>query len=362
MFNYKRLSLARKRRRLTGKGLAELAGVSPITISRLENGENDPDDDTVARLARALSYPVAFFYDDDPEEIDTRAVSFRSLTKMSAKERDAAVAAGALGLQLSDWIEREFSLPEPNLIDLSYETDPESAARSLRQFWGLGEKPIGNLIGLLEVNGVRVFSLAEDTASVDAFSFWRNNKPFMFLNTLKTAEHNLHDAAHELGHLVMHRHGGTQPGTTPSRSTEREANSFASAFLMPANDVRARMQRFISVDAIVDAKRRWRVSAMSMAYRLHTLRLISDWQYKAACIELGRRGFRSGEPVGIERETSRVWQKILTQLWSERKTKADIADALHIPMSELEGLVWGLAGMPVRPNKVEARGALRAVK
>src|SRR5271163_308649 len=35
VFNHKRLSLARKRRRLTGKGLAELAGISAITVSRL---------------------------------------------------------------------------------------------------------------------------------------------------------------------------------------------------------------------------------------------------------------------------------------------------------------------------------------
>ena len=102
MFNYKRLSLARKRRRLTGKGLAELAGISAITVSRLENGENQPDEETIARFARALGYPAEFFSDDDPEEIDTSAVSFRSLTKMSAKERDAAIAAGCLGLHAVD--------------------------------------------------------------------------------------------------------------------------------------------------------------------------------------------------------------------------------------------------------------------
>src|SRR5260221_8514863 len=117
MFNRKRLGLARMRRRLTGKGLAELAGLSAITISRLENGDNEPDDATVRKIAHALGYPTAFFYDDDPEEIDTRAVSFRGLTKMSAKERDAAIAAGSLGLELNDWIEGEFKLPEPNLID-----------------------------------------------------------------------------------------------------------------------------------------------------------------------------------------------------------------------------------------------------
>src|SRR5437660_4037014 len=100
MFNHKRLSLARKRRRLTGKGLAELAGISAITVSRLENGENQPDDETITKLAQALGYPIEFFADDDPEQIDTGAASFRSLTKMSAKERDAAIAAGSLGLQL----------------------------------------------------------------------------------------------------------------------------------------------------------------------------------------------------------------------------------------------------------------------
>jgi Zn-dependent peptidase ImmA (M78 family)/DNA-binding XRE family transcriptional regulator len=360
MFNRKRLSLARERRRLTGKGLAELAGVSAITVSRLENGENQPDYETVARLARALGYPPEFFDGDDPEELDTSAVSFRSLTKMSAKERDAAIAAGSLGLQLSDWVEGEFRLPKANILDLSYETDPESAARSLRQFWSLGEKPIGNVLGLLEVNGIRVFSLAENTATVDAFSFWRDGRPFVFLNNFKTAEHSIHDSVHELGHLAMHRHAGTQPGTKPSRPAEREANQFASAFLMPANDVRARMPRFITVDTIIEAKRRWRVSAMAMAYRLHSLGLLSEWQYKSACIELGRRGFRTAEPGGIERETSRVWQKVLAQLWSERRTKSDIANRLHFPLDELEGLIWGLTGTTARPDRT-ARGMLRAI-
>src|SRR5438067_9809835 len=166
MFNRKRLSLARKRRRLTGKGLAEAAGVSAITVSRLENGENQPDEETIAKLARALGYPIEFFSDDDPEEIDTGAVSFRGLSKMSAKERHAAITAGNLGMQLSDWVEGEFRLPKTNLPDLSYEADPEAAARMLRAFWGLGEKSISNVIALLEVNGIIVFSLSENTAAV----------------------------------------------------------------------------------------------------------------------------------------------------------------------------------------------------
>jgi IrrE N-terminal-like domain len=159
---------------------------------------------TVVKLAKALSFPASFFHDSDPEDIDTGAVSFRSFSKMSAKERDAAISAGSLGLQLNNWIEERFGLPKPNLIDLSYETDPDIAAHSLRQYWNLGERPIGNMLGLLETHGVRVFSLSENTASVNAFSFWRDNKPFVFLNNFKTAESSILDTTHELGHLVMH--------------------------------------------------------------------------------------------------------------------------------------------------------------
>jgi Zn-dependent peptidase ImmA (M78 family) len=357
MFNAKRLSLVKKRRGLNGKGLAERAGLSPITVSRIENGE-PPDEDTVERLGKALRYPKEFFLGDDLEEIDTSSVSFRSLTKMKARERDAAVAAGSLGLQLSDWLDREFSLPKPNLIDLSYETDQEVAARSLRQYWNLGEKPIGNMIGLLETHGVRVFSLSEQTASVDAFSFWRGRIPFIFLNTFKTAEHSVFDPAHELCHLTCHRHASAQR----SPIAEREANAFASSFLMPANDVHARMRGFINVEAILVAKKRWRVSAMALAYRLHFLGLLSDWRYKSICIELGRRGYRDGEPEGIERETSAIWKKILTQLWTERTTKGDIAKDLNLPADEIENLVWGLTGAVAPPVAVEQGRRLRLVK
>lgn len=155
----------------------------------------------------------------------------------------------------------------------------------------------------------------------------------------------------------MHRHAGAQP----SRAAEREANEFASAFLMPANDVRSRMPSFITVDMIINAKVRWRLSAMAMAYRLHSLSLLSEWQYKSACIELGRRGYRLGEPAGIDRETSPIWRKALAQLWTKRTTKREIAADVNLPADELEGLIWGLAGPMVRPERVHRGPKFRIV-
>jgi Zn-dependent peptidase ImmA (M78 family) len=119
--------------------------------------------------------------------------------------------------------------------------------------------------------------------------------------------------------------------------------------------------RFVKVDLIIEAKARWRVSAMAMASRLHSLGHMPEWQYKSACIELGRRGYRTGEPGGIERETSAIWHKVLAQLWNERTTKHDIAAKMNLPPDELESLIWGLAGPMPRPERASGAPSFRLV-
>jgi Zn-dependent peptidase ImmA (M78 family) len=82
---------------------------------------------------------------------------------------------------------------------------------------------------------------------------------------------------------------------------------------------------------------RWRVSAMAMALRLNSLGLLSDWQYKSICIELGKQGYGRPKPGGVERETSVIWRKVLSQPWSEKITKNDIAAELSLPLDETGG-------------------------
>ena len=338
MFTPTRLTIARKRRRLSKKDLAEAIGVTAHTILRYESGEIVPTDDVIARLSRVLRFPREFFFAPEIDGPQEEAASFRSMSAMSAKERDAALAAGTLAFLLSDWVEQRFELPGPDLVDFIDEP-PESAARSLREKWGLGEQPIKNMAHLLEAKGVRLFSMAENTMAVDAFSVWRSERPYVFLNMMKTAEHSRFDAAHELGHLVLHKHGGPR-----GRAAEDQANLFASSFLMPAADVIATLPRVHTLNQIIEAKKRWSVSVMALIHRLNKLEIMSPWQYRMFCIDATSAGYRHSEPLGIARENSVVWQKVLTALWSERVTKAEIAEALHMPADEIENLLFGLAG------------------
>jgi Zn-dependent peptidase ImmA (M78 family)/DNA-binding XRE family transcriptional regulator len=357
MFNPQRLSLARKRRRLTSKGFAELIGMSPVTVTRLEKANNEPEPETVDLIAKALGFPREFFFGDDIDDLAKDAASFRSLTSMTARERDAALASGSLAYLLSDYVAAKFNLPEPKLIDLSHERDPAAAAMTVRQAWALGEQPISDMIKLLESKGVRVFSLAENTKSVDAFSCWRNDIPYVFLNTFKSAERSRLDASHELAHLILHKHGGPQQG----RDAEMEANSFASSFLMPKADIRSRLPFVSRLDELVVAKKRWGVSTGALAYRLHKLGILSDWQYRTFCIQINQRGYRTEEPNGLPREESVIWKKVFTELWTDRISKGHVAADLHLPADELENLVFGLTGAITPPARAKGPPNLKTV-
>lgn len=338
LFNPSRLTLARKRRGLTMTKLAAAIGVEPRSVSAYEKGEFGPEDDRLAALAMALSFPEAFFFGEALDEPTPDIASFRALSKMTAGQRDTALGAGAIALMLNEWIEARFELPTPELPDLSREDSPEAAAHALRQLWILGELPVKNVVHLLESKGVRVFSLSVDAIEVDAFSMWRQSTPFVFLNTKKSAEHSRFDAAHELGHLVLHRHGSPQ-----GREAEQQANSFASALLMPRASVLANAPRMASIDHLVKLKKLWGVSVAALTYRLHTVGVLSDWHYQSLYIELSSRGYRKKEPDEGQRETSQMLHKVFMALRDESVSKGDIASDLCVAVEELDQLVFGLA-------------------
>lgn len=249
-------------------------------------------------------------------------------------------------MALHDWISERFRLPPQNVPNLGPGLDAETAAQIVRAEWKLGEKPLPNLVHLLEAHGVRVFSLAQDAREVDAFSLWHSAQPFMFLNTKKSAERSRFDAAHELGHLVMHWHHEVPQGN----QAEQEANRFAAAFLMPAESLLASIPRVPTLQDLIKLKKRWKVSVAALTHRLYELKWLTPWQYRTFYVEISDRGYRADEPQPMQRETSQILNRVFTALRREGITKTDIAAALHIYQPDLDALVFGLAMLPVEGN------------
>ena len=164
-----RLVIARKRHGLTLTQLASLTGLSTRSISLYENGHQEPSADTLRQLADALDVSPGFLGAPDVDEIPEDAVSFRALSKMTARQRDRALSAGRVALLISDWIDARFRLPDTDIPRLPGH-EPESAAQVVRAHWGLGERPVSNVLHLLESRGARIYSLTSENTELDAFS------------------------------------------------------------------------------------------------------------------------------------------------------------------------------------------------
>lgn len=334
LFSPERLKLARERRGLLKQELAARTDVTPRAVSSWESGASEPSSENVEAIARVLDFPRGYFFGDAPVQLAN--AEFRSLARMTAKQRSTALAAGAQAVALDEWISTRFDRPVAKLPDLRDSESPEGAADNLRALWALGYSPIPNLVHLLEAKGVRVYSLVHEGTSVDAFSDWHGGTPFIFLNTQKTAERSRLDAAHELGHLTLHAHreGGTR------KEHEDAAQAFAGAFLMPRASFIPTAPRRPTLDRILAAKVQWGVSALAYVYRMRKLGLLSDWEYRSLCIQI-RSTHGSSEPgVNIPRETSQVLSKVFAVSGGVRRTEA--ARDLNLRLADIDEITFGL--------------------
>lgn len=318
---------------MTKVDLGAAADLSARRIASFENENDPPPNETVDRLADALSFPVEFLYSPSPPEPAEDSVSFRSFSRMSARDRDAALAMASLGMEVSRWITERFVLPHTDLPDLR-ELEPRPAAHALRTLWHLGLQPAPNLVHLLEAHGVRVLALTDDCSDLDAVSLWVEKVPFVFLGVQKSPERSRWDAAHELAHLVLH--SGQRPR---GPEQEQEADQFASEFLLPEESIRASAPRNPALPDVLYHKKQWSVSALAYIRRLHDIGLISDWHYRSLVIEASQAGYRSSEG-DIERERSQVAAKVLAMIQQDGRSVRSVADEIHIPVEDLRGLLF----------------------
>lgn len=340
-FTPQRLTVARRRIGLTITALARETDLSTRIISAYENGAAEPSEATLRALAERLQVRPGFFARPEVEEVPLEAVSFRALSKMTARQRDAALDTGAQIVEFDHWLSSKFRFPAPELPTLPGYS-PETAAATVRAKWGLGEQPIRSVVQLLEAHGVRIYALREDLRDLDAFSFVIDGNPFVLMSTRKSGERGRFDAAHELGHLVLHCEHEEPRG----QDAENEANRFAAALLMPADSVMAAGLRNATVATILHAKRAWGVAAMALAHRLRELDLLTDWGYRDVCVQLSRAGYRRGEPGGMPREHSERLRQVLALLREERISLRDLADRFEIDAAEVRSWLLGLTTLP----------------
>ena len=253
-FYGERLRSARMYRGLTLTELAKRTEISKQSISLYENDNNTPDYMKVRLLASELNFPYDYFFQKDSYAAKTETTYFRSLASATKKDRTAQSIKLEYVAKMYEILLEFISFPEMNLpsvdfvgCDDVFECEHEDAiqeiediAAQVRKYWDIDTGPIKDLQYLLEKNGIIVTGFDTNEDKIDAFSqrtiVAGNDIYFIAVALGSRPEGRIRfDMAHELGHILLHPWSEDLEAITKDefKARERQANMFASAFLLP---------------------------------------------------------------------------------------------------------------------------------
>ncbi len=285
-------------RGITQKRLAEELGVTPAAVSQYESGVHAPSADVVERLVVSLRFLPAFFY--RPLEVDDEAPAFfRSLRRAPQRERDRARSYALVLGEVAGLLDRDVELPAVDVPAIRLAPDApsasvEAAAEHVRCRWRVEPGPIAHVVRLLEAHGAVVVAVGQFDSRLDAFSIWVAERPVVVLCSDKgVPKRRRFDAAHELGHLILHPQAKSGDATL-----ERQAHRFASALLMPAQEIEPWLPRRANqIEVVRRASETWGVSMQALLYRARTLGTMNETSYTRAVRRMNALGWRTDEPV-----------------------------------------------------------------
>lgn len=319
-------------RGMTQKELAEAVSASEGAVWQMEH-DRKPSDILIEAAAEVLGFKQEFFFHPINDEFTEAECNFRSRKTTAQKIKKHVLARGTLFGEVVRKLGEILRFPKFNVPALS-NTDIDKAANECRRLWGLGEdQPIKSMTSVLEHAGVMVTRLDVDSAKLDAFSRYSDDSPvaFVVLNTAKASTSRARwDMAHELGHLVIHR-----GPSVPHVEREKQAYSFAQAFLLPARTFAREFWNTLRggrIDWIrlFDLKRHRKVSIQAMIYRAYGLDLLDAVEYRRAYKYISARGWRKKEPEEPPSEPPAMFRQAMHKLWeSRRRGASDLARELY---------------------------------
>lgn len=282
--------------------LAQLLDVSVAAVSQWEDGSKNPTTENLVSIGKVLGVQVALLMKPVPAVVLTRRgpITFRAKSAAkTAQLRRQAYRLAEMASELFIWLEKWVSFPKVELPRVTT-SNVEKAAADCRKSWGLGNLPIAKLGELLESKGIRLCAAEFGEIQFDAYSCIIDGRPFAFLGTEKKDRARARfDAAHELGHLLLHQHLLEDEISADSKEIEKQANLFAGAFLMPAETFSKDVVD-TSVEGFKRLKPKWGVSIQAMIYRARTLELISEETYERHFRSMSTYGWRKAKAEPLD--------------------------------------------------------------
>ncbi|MBD3219385.1 MAG: ImmA/IrrE family metallo-endopeptidase [candidate division Zixibacteria bacterium] len=312
LFVAKNARRLRHARQLTQAQVAKKAGISAQTYMKFESRKAMPRMDNLNKIAKALGVGIQDLF---IQIRDIKAVRFRAQKKL--KRRDQILAKVSKWLDdfnylldiLGDNNAYKLSKIPSKLKNRSSAQSSLEAAKAARELMRLDEdEPIHDICGLFAANGIKILTYQLASDSFFGMSIGESDGgPAIVVNTWERipVERWIFSAAHELGHLLLHLNAYDVEITQEDQNQEKEANLFASYFLMPQRGFEKEWSETSGLpiwDRILKVKRIYHVSYKTVLYRLIGMGVFDDLIWKKINAFIKRKYNKSKVPKNFEPE------------------------------------------------------------
>ncbi|MCA9471614.1 MAG: XRE family transcriptional regulator [Nitrospirales bacterium] len=294
------LRVARQASGFSQGDAATKLNIPQVTLSRYENSLSTPTDEFLKQAAFAYDIPIEFFR--QPDAVLGAPVSvhpmWRKKKNISTKEMDLIIAELNIRImhirRMLLGVDFEPQTKIPKLDIEEYGEDAERIAALVRAQWQIPQGPIQNLTAIMERAGIIIIHSALGGSSVSGVTMSVPGLlPIILLNNEQPSDRARFTLAHELAHLVMHRF--------PNAEMELQANSFASALLMPPGDIQTAFSgRRIDLERLAALKPEWKVSMQALLYRAQSLGFVDKGQAAHLWRKFSLHRIKLREPIELD--------------------------------------------------------------
>lgn len=330
---------------LTQEELGKKVGVTRQTIAAWENRERHPSLEQLGRLAKALGVALDLLVEPMAEAAPTllfradmpSALSPELRALLSRKVEDYAAVEQLAGAEPVVPESRKAAGFDPFTID--------THAARIRDWLGAENAPLGDVLSLLENNGVKVI-LYPLPQTVSGFSAYTEELGgVIIVNSAHPTERQYFTALHELVHLIFHRTEYRTPSATPVKGKdprEKLADAVAGAILLPRTVIEEGLgfyrNRWIPEPVLLDIKKRYSVSMRTILIRAEQVELISRKQLGQQLGKLNNKYGPEGEGTfQLQKPDTlcRLERLVFLTLADEKITASRAAEVLGKPLVEV---------------------------
>lgn len=317
-----RIEQARRIAGFTQKQLAEKIGVNQSEIAHYEKGRAVPPDGVLAQIAETTGFTPKFFTLAPLCEFPKGSLSYRAAKSVTVGESDRAYINSKLLFEQYSVLAGSFQLREVQIPRLKEK--PEKAAEMTRISLELSpDLPIKNLNNSLERNGTIILPMPIFLNKIDAFSTWvelQGKRPLIAQVFGKSGDRIRFSLAHELGHLVMHH-----PPKANIMQMEKEANNFASFFLLPECIAKGEFVLPVTLQSLGELKVKWGISLQALIYIARNYEIITSRQASYLFSQIKANNWWKQEPLSdkIKLERPQLFRKMVDGLYKSPEQFAD---------------------------------------